>query len=118
MGASATFVQSTRAEDFEKAIQPNTRLLYFETPSNPILEILDVAALAQIARAHGVTSMIDNTFASPVLQQPLKMGIDVVLHAATKYLCGHGDAMGGVAVGFRDTLSILTVTSCGTSAES
>jgi methionine-gamma-lyase len=99
MGASTTFMQSTRVEDFEKAIQPNTRLLYFETPSNPILEILDIAALSRVARAHNVTSMMDNTFASPALQQPLKLGVDVVVHAATKYLCGHGDAMGGVAIG-------------------
>ncbi len=80
LGASTTFVQSTRSEDFEKAIQPNTRLIYLETPSNPVLEILDIAALAGIARAHGIPSMIDNTFASPVLQQPLKLGITVVVH--------------------------------------
>jgi methionine-gamma-lyase len=107
MGASATFVQSTRAEDFAKAIQPNTRLIYFESPSNPILEILDIAALARIARQHNVPSMIDNTFASPALQQPLKLGIDVVVHAATKYLCGHGDAMGGVAIGTKDYIGHL-----------
>ncbi len=95
-------MQSTRAEDFAKAIQPNTRLIYFETPSNPILEILDIAALAEIARAHGIPSMMDNTFASPALQQPLKLGINVVVHSATKYLCGHGDAMGGAAVGTKE----------------
>lgn len=107
MGVSATFVQSTRPEDFEKAIQPNTRLLYFETPSNPILEIYDVAALAEIARAHGIPSMMDNTFASPALQQPLKLGVTVVVHAATKFLCGHGDAMGGVAAGSREYIEHL-----------
>jgi len=107
MGASATFVQSTRAEDFEKAIQPNTRLIYFESPSNPILEILDIAALAGIARAHGIPSMMDNTFASPALQQPLKLGITVVVHAATKYLCGHGDAMGGITIGPKDYIEHL-----------
>ena len=107
MGASTTFVQSTRAEDFEKAIQPNTRLIYFESPSNPILEILDIAALAGIARAHGIPSMMDNTFASPALQQPLKLGITVVVHSATKYLCGHGDAMGGAAIGPRDYIEHL-----------
>ena len=107
MGASTTFVQSTRAEDFEKAIQPNTRLIYFESPSNPILEILDIAALAAIARAHGITSMMDNTFASPALQQPLKLGIAVVVHSATKYLCGHGDAMGGITIGGKDFIEHL-----------
>jgi methionine-gamma-lyase len=107
MGASTTFVQSTRPEDFAKAIQPNTRLIYFETPSNPILEIIDIAALAEIARAHGIPSMMDNTFASPALQQPLKLGISVVVHAATKYLCGHGDAMGGATVGTREFIEHL-----------
>lgn len=109
MGASATFVQSTRAEDFEKAIQPNTRLIYLETPSNPVLEILDIAALAGMARSHGIPSMIDNTFASPVLQQPLKMGVTVAVHAATKYLCGHGDAMGGAVIGPQDYVRHLSI---------
>jgi len=99
LGASTTFVQSTRVEDFEKALRPNTRLIYFETPSNPILEILDIAALAALARAHGLPTMLDNTFASPALQQPLALGVTVVVHSATKYLCGHGDAMGGIVVG-------------------
>jgi methionine-gamma-lyase len=99
LGASTTFVQSTRVEDFEKALRPNTRLIYFETPSNPILEILDIAALAALARARSLPTMLDNTFASPALQQPLALGVTVVVHSATKYLCGHGDAMGGIVVG-------------------
>ena len=107
MGASTTFVPSTRIEDFEKAIQPNTRLIYFETPSNPILEILDIAALAELGRARGVPTMIDNTFASPALQQPLTLGVTVVVHSATKYLCGHGDAMAGAAIGSKDYISHL-----------
>lgn len=107
MGASATFVQSTCPEDFDRAIQPNTRLIYFESPSNPILEILDIEALAAIARKHGIPSMVDNTFASPALQQPLKLGISAVVHSATKYLCGHGDAMGGVTVGSKDFINHL-----------
>ena len=107
MGASATFVQSTQPEDFEKAIQPNTRLIYFESPSNPILEILDISALAGVARAHGIPCMMDNTFASPALQQPLRLGITTVVHSATKYLCGHGDAMGGVAIGTKDFIELL-----------
>ncbi len=99
MGASATFVPSTRVEDFEEALRPNTRLIYFETPSNPVLEILDIAALARLARSRGIPSMIDNTFATPALQQPLLLGVTVVVHSATKYLCGHGDAMGGAVIG-------------------
>jgi methionine-gamma-lyase len=107
LGASCTFVQSTKVEEFEKAIQPNTKLIYFETPSNPVLEIVDIAALAQLARRRGIPSMMDNTFASPALQQPLKMGVTVVVHAATKYLCGHGDAMGGAAIGPKDYIRYL-----------
>jgi len=106
-GVSTTFVQSTRVEEFEKALRPDTKLIYFETPSNPVLEILDIAALAQLARARGIPSMMDNTFASPVLQQPLKLGVTVVVHAATKYLCGHGDAMGGAAIGPKDYIHYL-----------
>jgi methionine-gamma-lyase len=109
LGASATFVQSTRSEDFEKAIRPNTRLIFLETPSNPVLEILDLAELARIAQAHNVPSMVDNTFASPVLQQPLKLGLTVVVHAATKYLCGHGDAMGGAVIGAKDYINHLNL---------
>lgn len=108
MGASTTFVQSTRVEDFEKALRPNTRLIYFETPSNPVLEVLDIEALARLARSRGVPSMIDNTFASPALQQPLTLGVTVVVHSATKYLCGHGDAMGGIAVGSKDYIADLS----------
>jgi methionine-gamma-lyase len=107
LGASTTFVQSTNVEEFAKAIRPNTKLIYFETPSNPVLEILDIAALAQLARARGIPSVMDNTFASPALQQPLKMGVTVVVHSATKYLCGHGDAMGGAAIGPKDYIRYL-----------
>jgi len=107
MGASATFVASRSIEDFEKAIQPNTSLIYFETPSNPIMEILDIRKLGALGRAHGIPTMIDNTFASPALQQPIASGVTVVVHSATKYLCGHGDAMGGVVVGPKDYISEL-----------
>jgi len=99
LGASTTFVASSRVEDFEKTLRPNTRLIYFESPSNPVLEIVDIAALAELGRSRRVPTMIDSTFASPALQQPLRLGVTVVVHSATKYLCGHGDAMGGVVVG-------------------
>jgi methionine-gamma-lyase len=107
LGACATFVPSTRVEDFGKALRPNTRLIYFETPSNPVLEIQDVAGLAKLARSQAIPSMIDNTFATPALQQPLQLGVTVVVHSATKYLCGHGDAMGGVVVGPKDYIAHL-----------
>ena len=82
-------------------------MLYFETPSNPTLEIYDIGALAELARARGVPSLIDNTFASPLLQQPLALGVTVVIHSATKYLCGHGDALGGVVIGPREYIGQL-----------
>ncbi|HEX5411652.1 MAG TPA: PLP-dependent aspartate aminotransferase family protein [Terriglobia bacterium] len=107
MGASATFVDSACVEDFEKALQPNTRLIYFETPSNPVLEVVDIAAIAALGRARAIPTMLDNTFASPALQQPLRMGVTVSVHSATKYLCGHGDAMGGAVIGPRDYISLL-----------
>jgi len=107
MGGATTFVQSTSVDEFERAIRPNTRLIYFETPSNPVLEILDIAGLARLGQAHGIPTMIDSTFASPALQQPLGLGVTVVVHSATKYLCGHGDAMGGVIVGPREYIAEL-----------
>ena len=107
MGASATFVESACVEDFEAALRPNTRLIYFETPSNPVLDVVDIAAVAALGRDRGIPTMVDNTFASPALQQPLRLGITAVVHSATKYLCGHGDAMGGAIVGPRDYISLL-----------
>ena len=107
LGASTTFVPSCRAEDFEEAIQPNTRLIYFETPSNPTLAIVDIAALAAMANKRGIPTMIDNTFASPALQRPIPLGVTVSVHSATKYLCGHGDAMGGMVIGPKDYISLL-----------
>src|SRR5205823_3159078 len=107
MGASTTFVASTCVEDFAKALQPNTRLIYFETPSNPVLDIVDIAAVARLGHSRGIPTMIDNTFASPALQQPLKLGVTVAVHSMTKYLCGHGDAMGGAIIGPKAYISDL-----------
>src|SRR5215469_3648353 len=107
MGASATFVTSLEVAEFERAIEPNTRLIYFETPTNPVLEVLDIRAIAELGRSRGIPTMIDNTFASPALQQPLKLGVTAVVHSATKYLCGHGDAMGGAIIGAAGYISEL-----------
>jgi len=107
MGASTTFVPSLEVGEFGKAIQPNTRLIYFETPTNPVLDVLDIRAIAELGRSRGIPTMIDNTFASPALQQPLQLGVTVVVHSATKYLCGHGDAMGGAVVGPEPYISEL-----------
>ncbi len=94
-GISYTFIDESDPEAFEKAIRPTTRVVYIETPSNPLLTITDIKAFARIAKAHGITSMIDNTFASPVNQNPIDHGIDVVIHSATKYMGGHSDILAG-----------------------
>jgi methionine-gamma-lyase len=99
MGIDVTFVDGPKAEDYGAAITPKTKLIYIETPANPNLKILDIALLAELAHAHNCELWVDNTFATPYLQQPLALGADLVLHSATKYLNGHGDVVAGVAVG-------------------
>ncbi|OEC39995.1 O-succinylhomoserine sulfhydrylase [Pseudomonas sp. 1D4] len=84
---------------WEAAIKPNTRLLFVESPSNPLAELVDITALAEIAHAKGALLVVDNCFCTPALQQPLKLGADIVMHSATKYIDGQGRAMGGVVVG-------------------
>jgi cystathionine gamma-lyase len=90
-----SFADTTRIEEIERAIRKNTRLLWLETPSNPLLAITDIARAAHLARARGLITVVDNTFATPYLQQPLKLGADIVLHSTTKYLNGHSDVIGG-----------------------
>jgi cystathionine beta-lyase/cystathionine gamma-synthase len=97
-GIEYTLVDGTKPEEFEKAIRPNTKVIYVETPSNPTLTIIDLRAVAAIARKHNLISIIDNTFASPVNQNPIDLGIDVVTHSGTKYIGGHSDLCCGVAV--------------------
>jgi cystathionine beta-lyase len=99
-GIEYTFV-ANRPENFEQAIRDNTQLIYVETPSNPLLMITDIEAVAKIAREHGITSAIDNTFASPINQNPADMGIDIVAHSGTKYLGGHSDICCGTVLGSR-----------------
>ncbi|MFL6515175.1 MAG: trans-sulfuration enzyme family protein [Chthoniobacterales bacterium] len=93
-----TYLDLTDAAKFEKAIQPNTRMVWIETPSNPLLKIIDIQEIAKVAREHGIISIADNTFASPWIQRPIEFGFDIVVHSATKYLNGHSDMVGGVAV--------------------
>jgi cystathionine gamma-lyase len=97
-GHEVSFVDLTRSEALEAAIRPNTRLVWVETPSNPLLQIVDLAAVARIARSKGLISVCDNTFATPYLQRPLEHGFDIVLHSTTKYLNGHSDSVGGAAI--------------------
>lgn len=97
-GVEFSFVDTTKIENVAAAIKPNTKMLFLETPSNPLLKISDIAALAKLAKDRGVISVVDNTFASPYLQQPLTLGADVVMHSCTKYLGGHSDVVMGAAV--------------------
>lgn len=104
LGVEVTMVDGAEVGNIERALRPDTRAIYIETPGNPTLKLVDIAAVAELGRASGITTLIDNTFATPCGQQPLKMGIDVVVHSATKYMCGHGDAIGGIIVGRADYL--------------
>ncbi len=95
-GISYSFTDGWTVADFEKEIQSNTKVIYIETPSNPLLTITDLNGIAALAKKHGLISMIDNTFASPINQNPIDFGIDVILHSATKYMGGHSDICAGV----------------------
>ena len=93
-----TFIDMTDAQNLERAMRPNTRMVWIETPSNPLLKLIDLEAVAKIARGHNAISMSDNTFATPWAQRPIEFGFDMVVHSATKYLNGHSDMVGGVIV--------------------
>jgi cystathionine gamma-lyase len=93
-----TYANLTDLKALESAIRPNTRMLWLESPTNPTLRLLDLEALADFARKRNIITVVDNTFASPYVQRPLELGIDIVIHSATKYLNGHQDVIGGIAV--------------------
>lgn len=97
-GLSTTFVDPSEPENFEKAIQPNTKLLYAETLGNPNSDVIDLEAIAAIAHKHGLPFIVDSTFATPYLIRPIEHGADIVVHSATKFIGGHGTVMGGVVV--------------------
>lgn len=97
-GLSTTFVDPSDPENFEKAIQPNTKLLYAETLGNPNSDVIDIEAISAIAHKHGIPLIVDNTFATPYLLRPIEQGADIVVHSATKFIGGHGTVMGGVVV--------------------
>ena len=97
-GVQSTYVDTTDLTQVKKALRPNTRLVYVETPSNPTMQVTDIKQVAAIAHAHGCLVVVDNTFASPYLQQPLDLGADVVLHSVTKFINGHADVVGGIIV--------------------
>ena len=95
---SVSYVDATIPENIEKAIKPESRLIWIESPSNPLLKIADIRAIAQIAKKHGLILVVDNTFLSPYFQKPLELGADVVVYSTTKYIGGHSDSLGGSIV--------------------
>ncbi len=103
-GVECTEVDQTDAGAFEAALRPNTSLVLLESPSNPRLEVTDLAAVAGLARRHGALTLADNTFATPINQRPLELGVDLVWHSATKYMGGHADLMAGVVAGPTDII--------------
>ena len=102
LGIETSYVPQTDYAAWEKAIKPNTRLLFLETPSNPLMEIADIARLAKLAHSKGCLLVVDNVFCTPALQQPLKLGADIVVHSATKYIDGQGRCVGGAIVGGKE----------------
>ena len=101
-GVATSFVDLTDVSAWEQALQANTRLLFLETPSNPLTEVADIQALADLAHAHGCLLVVDNCFCTPALQQPLRLGADIIIHSATKFLDGQGRIVGGAVVGDKE----------------
>lgn len=110
-GITYSFTSGLEVADFKAAIQPNTKGIYIETPSNPLLKIVDMGAVAQLCKEHQLLSFIDNTFASPVNQTPIDWGIDIVMHSATKYLGGHSDISAGAVVSSQEHIDTIHGTS-------
>jgi methionine-gamma-lyase len=109
-GVEATLLDDPDPGAYERAVRPNTKLLYIETPNNPLLGIIDIAGVVALARAHGARTIADNTFATPFNQTPLRLGVDLVCHSATKYLGGHHDVTAGVIVGSRELIRQCVLT--------
>ena len=101
-GLTFSYVDTSRLDLVEQAMTPKTRMVFVETPTNPVLRLTDLAGVAAIAKKHGAALVVDNTFASPVLQRPLELGADMVVHSTTKYLNGHSDSVGGIVVAVQD----------------
>ena len=106
-GVETTLVDTTDPANVEAAIRPNTRLIHIETPGNPTLMVSDIAAIADIAHRHGALLSVDNTFASPFNQRPIELGADFTVESLTKYINGHGDAMGGAIIGKTEHLNLI-----------
>lgn len=109
-GVETTFVDATDVSNIEAAMRPNTKIVYVESPANPTMSLVDLAATAEIAHRHGAKALVDNTFMTPYWQRPLELGCDVVVHSATKYIGGHGTVIAGVTVGAKDFINEMKVT--------
>lgn len=107
MGIVVNWAVTPDAADFAKAVDSKTRLIIAETPANPNLAITDIGRVAQVAKEHGIPLAVDSTFATPILQQPIVLGADLVIHSCTKYICGHGDTLGGVVAGRKEHLALI-----------
>lgn len=103
-GLQFTFTDLSDPENFDRALRPETKMVWLETPTNPLLQVADIAEIARRAKARGITVVVDNTFATPVFQRPLELGADIVVHSTTKYLNGHSDVVGGAIVTSDDAL--------------
>ena len=106
-GIEYSFTKNLQPESFKEQIKKNTKVIYIETPSNPLLTITDLKMVAEIAKEHGLVSMIDNTFASPVNQNPINFGIDIVIHSATKYMGGHSDILAGTVISSEEHINTI-----------
>jgi methionine-gamma-lyase len=104
LGVKVSYVDATHAANYQEAVTPKTKLFYLESPANPTMKMVDIEAVVSVARARSITTVMDNTFATPYNQRPLDLGVDVVVHSATKYLGGHGDLTAGVIVGKKDVV--------------
>jgi cystathionine beta-lyase/cystathionine gamma-synthase len=104
LGIETTLVDTTEYDQHARAIQPNTRLLYLESPTNPMVRIVDLHKLATLAKKHGIITMIDSTFATPINQRPVEFGIDLIMHSGTKYFGGHSDLIAGIVAGRKDLI--------------
>jgi methionine-gamma-lyase len=109
-GIEVSFVDMANPAEIEAAIKSNTKIIFLETPVNPNLAVYDLAMIGEIAQKHDIISIVDNTFLTPVLQQPKKYGIDIVVHSATKYLNGHGDVVAGIICGTSEMIMMIKMT--------
>ena len=103
-GVEYSFTESDKIEDFKPLIKENTKVIYIETPSNPLLGITNMKAISELAKEHHILTMIDNTFASPINQNPIDFGIDIVIHSATKYMGGHSDISAGAVASTKENI--------------